>query len=224
MQITIKLFAGLAEKIGERQVTVNIPTGATVKELRHYVRLQFPSFPSLFDGVLVAVNQVYALEDTVLQEGSEVALIPPVGGGSSLQPSCLVTRNPLDIAQAYAQFTNSNLGGIVLFCGTVREWTHHRHTLQLQYEAYEAMALTQMGLIETELRVQWPKVQTLQWHRVGVLEPTEIAVICAAAASHREDAFIVAKVLIERLKREVPIWKKEFYANGDALWQPNESL
>ncbi len=222
MKLEIKLFAGLAEAMGNHQVTLNVPTGATVRDLRLQMSLEFPQLQSFFDGVIVAIDQTYVQDDALLHESSEVALIPPVGGGSPYPQSCLITQKPLNVSQAHSQLMDSHIGGIVLFCGTVREWTQNRRTLHLQYEAYQEMALVQMRIIETELKEQWPQVQTLQWHRVGVLKPTETAVICAAASPHREEAFTVAKVLIERLKREVPIWKKEFYENGDAVWQPNE--
>lgn len=85
------------------------------------------------------------------------------------------------------------------------------------------MALSQMEKIQTDVTNLWPGVATVQWHRIGRLDPQEIAVICGAAAPHRDAAFQAARMLIERLKKEVPIWKKEAYVSGQTTWQANPS-
>ncbi|MDQ0188408.1 molybdopterin converting factor subunit 1 [Alicyclobacillus cycloheptanicus] len=221
MNVQIKLFAGLAEQAGKTSVEVELGDRPTVADLRTALQRILPEGTAL-DEVLVAVNRRYANDQTTLNEGDEVALIPPVSGGSpepEQLPFCLVTQAPLDIAAAYQQLVDPRCGGTVLFSGTVREWTRGRKSLYLDYEAYHEMAIVQMQQIARDVEAEWPGVRTLQWHRVGRLFPTDIAVICAAASPHREAAFAAAKTLIDRLKKEVPIWKRETYDDGETTWQ-----
>lgn len=234
MQITVKLFAGLAETLGRAEITCDLPETASVEQLTHTLAQLYPQLKPQLSRILVGVNRTYAQPDTRLSATDEVALIPPVGGGSpeskelsqkgprTTLPSCLISTEPLDITEAFSQLESVYCGGTVLFCGTVREWTKGRQTKSLTYEAYKDMAEEQMKLIEDDVRAKWPGTLTVQWHRVGHLDPTDIAVICAASSPHRDAAFDAARTLIERLKKEVPIWKKEFYADGDPSWQPNE--
>lgn len=223
MSIQVKLFAGLRELAeGQERIVLNLLPPVTVAEVRRAIVEALPAAESIIGRAMVAVNHGYAPEDTLIGPEDEVALIPPVGGGSPRAfPSTMLTQEPLSVENAYRYLLDSRFGGIVLFCGTVREWTEGRRTTHLEYEAYAEMALRQMQRIEADVKHHWPDIVTLQWHRVGHLKPAEIAVICGAAAPHRSDAFAAARQLIERLKAEVPIWKKEFYADGEAVWREN---
>lgn len=225
MLITIRLFANFSELLQKDTLTLEIRDNAAVSDLRQTLRAAYPEFTTLLDKTMIAVNREYADGTVVIQEGDEIALIPPVGGGSPeavLAQSCKISKEPLRIEEAYQLLTDAKNGGVVLFTGTVREWTKGRQTLHLTYDAYAEMATAQMRKIEQEVKEQFPDVTTLQWHRVGLLYPTDTAVICAAASPHRDVAFQAARMLIERLKKEVAIWKKEQYADGEAVWQPNE--
>jgi molybdopterin converting factor subunit 1 len=221
MTYIIRLFAGLAEAMGTRELQLEAQHPLTVSDLKLRLQAQFPELKTELDGTLVAINQRYAHPSDTFTERDEVALIPPVGGGSDEPPLVRVTRQPLDVNFAYSLLENVYCGGTVLFCGTVREWTKGRQTQYLTYEAYADMAILQMQNIGREVAERWPGVHTLQWHRIGDLHPTDIAVICAAAAPHRDVAFEAARVLIDRLKKEAPIWKKEYYADGETIWSAN---
>lgn len=229
MNLTIQLFANFREYFQKPYLTVEISTGATVATLRQELCKRYPEWIPSLERTMVAVNQKYAMEADILHEEDEIALIPPVGGGSQNTmgmegelSSCRITTEALDINAAYQFLENAYHGGTVLFCGTVREWTKGRQTRHLTYDAYIEMGIQQMKQIEIEVQAEFPHVRTLQWHRIGLLQPTDIAVICAASSPHRNDAFLAARQLIERLKKEVAIWKKEQYADGEAQWQPNE--
>ncbi len=226
MKVTVRLFANFSELFQKQTLTVDMPEGTTVGDLRSYLREAWPQAAALLDKTMIAVNREYANIGCSIHESDEIALIPPVGGGSPGDPSlssCLITQNPLVIEDAYRLLENTKHGGIVLFAGTVREWTKGRQTVHLTYDAYVEMATEQMRRLEREVKEQFPTAELLQWHRIGLLFPPDIAVICAAASPHRDVAFQAARMLIERLKKEVAIWKKEQYTDGEAIWQPNES-
>lgn len=226
LQIKIRLFANFSELLQKDTLTVELNEKATVGDLRIRLQSALPDYTTLLGKTLIAVNREYADLTHPITERDEIALIPPVGGGSPeavLAESCKISNEPLQIEEAYRLLTDARNGGVVLFTGTVREWTKGRQTQSLTYDAYVEMATAQMRKIEQEVKEQFPDVITLQWHRVGLLYPTDTAVICAAASPHRDVAFQAARMLIERLKKEVAIWKKEQYADGEAVWQPNES-
>lgn len=134
----------------------------------------------------------------------------------------MITTSELDLQAARDALNSPAFGGHVFFAGTVREWTKGRQTAYLEYESYIEMAIPLMEAIEADVKRLYPGVETLQWHRIGHLNPTDIAVICAAAAPHRDVAFDAARMLIERLKKEVPTWKKEVYQDGAVEWQAND--
>lgn len=223
MNIRIRLFAGIAEQVGQTTVALSVPDDATADVVKTAFATAFPVCAPIIAQTLVAINRSYADAEQTVSPTDEVALIPPVSGGSPEETgslsSCRITQDVLDVASAYQQLEDPLCGGTVLFSGTVRSWTRGRQSLYLDYDAYQDMALVQMQRIRAEVEAASPGVKTLQWHRVGRLLPTDIAVICAASAPHREAAFTAAKTLIDRLKKEVPIWKKEFYADGETTWQ-----
>jgi len=223
MNYTIRLFAGIAEHIG-KTATIALPEPQSVDTVIAALQAQYPEMYSQFQRALIAVNRVSVDVHHTVHWEDEIALIPPVGGGSPVSdafPSRLITSEPLSVESAFRQLESVYCGGTVLFCGTVREWTKDKQTDYLEYESYLEMAMEQMRMIEDDVKREWPGVLTLQWHRVGKLLATDVAVICAAAAPHRAHAFEASRCLIERMKKEVPIWKKEYFKNGDAAWREN---
>ncbi|MFB5191178.1 molybdenum cofactor biosynthesis protein [Alicyclobacillus fastidiosus] len=224
MQLHVRLFANLREVFEDQQITVEVPDGLEVKGIVPLLATRYPQAAPALSNVMVAVNQVLAPPHTVLQASDEIALLPPVGGGSipfEDNARLKISSSPLIVEEAYHLLEDVNHGGTVIFVGTVREWTRERQTAYLSYEAYETMALSQMQQIQAEVEAQFEGVTTLQWHRVGKLSPLDIAVICGASSPHRNSAFEAARTLIERLKQEVTIWKKEVYTDGDSVWQEN---
>lgn len=227
MYLRIHLFANLAEIYGASILEIPFEPGLSVADLRRHVAVVCPDLAKPLEAALVAVNRAYAAEDDRIPGDAEVGLIPPVGGGSDgtatpLTPYTLLAHVPIDVVAAYQLLHHPDRGGTVVFTGTVREWTQGKRTTHLTYDAYQEMAVECMQRIQTDLEDRYPGVRTVCWHRLGLLGPTEIAVLCGAAAPHRDVAFTVARALIDTVKRDVPIWKKENFADGTASWQENQ--
>ena len=136
-----------------------------------------------------------------------------------------ITTAPIDHA-AVTERVRSNLAGAVCsFLGTVREMTGDRRTASLDYEAYPAMAEKKMAELEAEARRRWPIIEVALVHRVGHLELGEISVVVAVSCPHRNQSFEACRWLIDTLKSEVAIWKKEVWEDGTGNWvHPAQNL
>lgn len=213
--VKVKLFAAAAEAAGCRQLEGSW-AGRTAGEVLDELKAQYPLLANLVPTLAIAVNRAYAGPDRLLQDGDELALIPPVSGGSGEEPPLFeITTDPLSADEVAARVTNSRSGATVVFVGTVREWTGDRHTVLLEYDAYPEMAVEQMKIISDEIAQRWPGTRTAIVHRIGRLASTEASVVIAVAAPHRADAFDACRYAIERVKQIVPIWKKEVWEDGE---------
>ena len=125
---------------------------------------------------------------------------------------------PLDLGAAFHFLRAAMAGGIAMFAGTTRQWTQGRETLSLEYESYQPMALKVMHTLLDEAEAQWPVLRACLLHRLGDVPITEASVIVGVATPHRTDAFEAARYLIDRLKVQVPIWKRENWADGTTEW------
>ena len=150
-----------------------------------------------------------------MHQGAEVALIPPVAGGSGDLLSVVETQ--LDVQTVIDAVSGPDHGGVVSFTGVVRNVTKGRAVTRLEYEAFAPMAQKVFRAIAAEARTQWPAVRIAVMHRVGTLAPGDLAVVIAASAPGRHDAFAACSHTIERLKQDAPIWKKEFFDDGE-VW------
>jgi molybdopterin synthase catalytic subunit len=168
----------------------------------------------------IAVDQEFADDAAPLRDGAEVAIVPPVAGGSDGGPlrapaRARISETPLALAEVVDRVSATGRGGIVTFTGTVRDLSHGNAVVRLEYEAYVPMAVAKLEAIAAEVGARHG-AEVAVVHRVGVLPPGEAAVVIAAAAPHRQPAFRACEETIERLKQEVPIWKREVYADGEA--------
>ncbi|MGC5328633.1 molybdenum cofactor biosynthesis protein MoaE [Brevibacillus sp. SYSU BS000544] len=212
MKVQVQLFAGLAERANMRVLTIELSTGATVSNLISQVTTEYPSLSSLLPTCFVSLNNEYATSDQVIQEGDDVALLPPVSGGE--EERFTVTDKPLSADSLIKVVANPYSGAILTFVGTVREFTHGKRTDSITYEAYAPMAIEKMKLIDQEIQERWPGAQVAMKHRIGDLEIQDIAVIIAVATPHRNESFEAGRYAIERLKQIVPIWKRENWEDG----------
>ena len=130
----------------------------------------------------------------------------------------LLRHEPLDVGAAFAFLQTPKAGGIDLFVGTTRQWTGDKETVRLDYDCYEAMALKEMERLAAEAQARWPVERVCILHRLGVVPPAEASVVVGVATPHRADAFAACRYLIDALKKQVPIWKREVYADGETEW------
>ncbi len=211
MPLHVLYFAAAREAAGTAGETLaTVP--ATVADLRAALSAAHPALARVLPRCRVAVDQEFAEDAAPLRDGAEVAVVPPVAGGA---PLYRVVDRPLALAEVVEAVAGPGLGGIVTFTGTVRDHTRSRKVLRLEYEAYQAMAERKLADIgEAVGTAHGARVAIV--HRVGVLAPGEAAVVIACAAAHRAEAFRACEACIDRLKREVPIWKREVYADGSA--------
>ena len=216
MKLDVLYFAVLRERIQLDHETVELPAGASVRDVRAAIAARHPSVAALLPGVQFAVNRVVAADTQALADGDEVALLPPVAGGSA--PGAIrISAGPVTMAAAIEAVSGGDAGAVVTFAGIVRRRGHHlSDVVRLEYEAYREMAEAVLGEIAVEIEREWPGVRVAIHHRTGALAVGEIAVVIAAAAEHRAPAFEACRAAIDRLKLRAPIWKKEIGESGEA--------
>jgi molybdopterin synthase catalytic subunit len=219
MRVRILFFGMLKDLAGKSSDGLDLPDGALVRDVLAHYLLELPRIKESLASLAVAVNQEYAGPETMLKSDDEVALLPPVSGGSGKAVS--IVRDAIDTQGVLGRIKRGEDGAAVVFEGAVRNQTRGRRALYLDYEAYEEMALGQMeGLAEQALK-QFPVREVALVHRLGRLKIGETSVLIVVASAHRAAAFDACRWLIDTLKRTVPIWKKEYFEDG-AVWADGE--
>jgi molybdopterin converting factor subunit 1 len=219
MRVTVLFFGVLKEMLSTESQTLDLPQGATVDAVLGYFRERMPQQPKLWSTLAVAVNQSYAPSGCLLRDGDEVALLPPVSGGSA--PIIALVTEPIDSASLVRNIKQGEDGAVVVFDGIVRNHTRGRRTLFLVYEAYPEMALRQIQALAEQAIALHGVRQVAMVHRLGRLEVGETSVLIAVSSAHRAQAFEACRWLIDTLKKTVPIWKKEHFEDG-AVWADGE--
>jgi MoaE-MoaD fusion protein len=205
VRVTVRLFAGLRERAGFGERTLELPEDSTLGDV--WPALALGDEPA---GLLYALNREYAPAERRLAAGDEVALIPPVSGGAFR-----LSSEPLDLAAVVAEVADERAGAIATFLGTTRVESRGRTVLYLDYEAYEGMAEQVMADIAAELRGRYNLVEIAMHHRIGRVGIGETSVAIAVSAAHRHDALAACHEAIDALKQLVPLWKKEVYEGGE---------
>jgi MoaE-MoaD fusion protein len=230
MQVRVLFFGILKDLAGRASDSLSLPENAALSDLvEHYEKL-IPGFDDVLPSLAMSVNQEYAGPNAKLKQDDEVALLPPVSGGSSEGPSHLpaklrsratIVREVIDSAPLVRAIKCPEDGATVVFEGIVRNQTRGRRTLYLQYEAYEEMALKQMEELAARALADFKIRDVTVVHRLGRIEIGETSVLIVVASAHRAAAFDACRWLIDTLKRTVPIWKKEYFEDG-AVWADGE--
>lgn len=220
MLVRVLFFGVLKDIVGRSEESVQLAPGATAASLFASYAERSETLRSRRSSILFARNREFVKGEVLLEDGDEVAFLPPVSGGSEGHIFRL-TREAIDSRALANSLLQDEDGALVTFEGVVRNNTKGRATLRLEYECYEAMALALMERIGHEIAASHLISRIGVVHRLGVLEIGEASVAICVTAPHRGPAFAAALAAINRLKKEVPIWKKEFFADG-AVWVEGE--
>jgi MoaE-MoaD fusion protein len=232
MRIRLLAFASAGDALGATETELELPEGSTVADLRAALDRDHPAMAPLWPRLAVAVDGRVVKADEPLTAGCEVALLPPVSGGApdgpdgplDLRRRTALADGPLDVPRALSEVAGPSRGAVILFLGTVRGSHRGRDVERLTYSAYRPMAEEALERIAGELEREHQDLRVSIVHRLGEVQVGEASVAIAVAAPHRAAAYQASRAALERLKAEVPIWKREHYAGGEAAWREEEPL
>jgi molybdopterin converting factor subunit 1 len=211
VNVQVRLFGAVAERAGLARDTVALPDGATAGDVLRAVVDRHPDTAGIAARLQVAVNLEVVPPGHPVEAGDEVALLPPVAGGSARILVGLRRRPTLE--EALDAVASPDAGGTVAFVGSVR--AEGGRVTRLEYTAYEAMAERALGEIAGEAASKWDLSGVAVIHGIGGLEVGARTVIVACSSAHRDDAFEASRHVIDEVKRRVPIWKKEIGPGGE---------
>ena len=216
MQVSVRYFAVVRERLGREHETIDLPAGASVSAALDALAERHAAIGPLRKYLQTAVNRSMVRAEHVLADGDELALIPPVAGGSDARSRLarVVADRPPSIDACVEAVRGPDAGGIATFTGMVRARSQGRDVSRLEYEAYAAMAEQVFRELCEEIERELPGVRLAVEHAIGTLAVGDIAVVIAAAAPHRAEAFRACEAMIDRLKQRAPIWKKETGPDG----------
>jgi molybdopterin synthase catalytic subunit/molybdopterin converting factor small subunit len=224
MKIHLLAFASAGDALGASEMALEMPEGSRVADLRSRLDREHPGIVPLWPRLAVAVDGRIVSPDEPLADGIEVALLPPVSGGSGAPSLAELVDGPVDSGRAVAAVSGPDRGAVVVFLGTVRDHHAGRPVAKLTYSAYRPMALEGLRRIVTDLEASAPGLRAAIVHRLGEVPIGEPSVVIAVSSPHRAAAYEASRTALERLKSEIPIWKREHYADGEAAWREEEPL
>jgi len=204
--IELRYFAGMREALGRSRERLAVPADSTPSEILDQLVAEQPKLDRMRRSIMVMVNQAYAEPQTPLNDGDELAFIPPVSGGAV--PFYKVQEEPIDAREVESMVTDPAAGAVVTFSGTVRDNGRGQSVSLLEYEAYAPAAERMLAQVGEEIAARWPVINIAIVHRTGALPVGEVSVVIAISSAHRDAAFDASRYAIERLKEIVPIWKR----------------
>jgi len=230
MRVKVLFFGMLKDIVGRVEEQVDLAPDARLSTVFDHYAGQFPQLRDMAGSIVMARNQEFSGLSTAVAEGDEVAFLPPVSGGLDQYTHEIrdaqgnfyaLTRRPIDSHEIAARLARGEDGAVIVFEGVVRNNTRGRATLFLDYECYESMAVKMMSEIGGGIAGEFPIGRIAMVHRLGRLQIGEASVSIIVTAPHRKAAFAAALEGINRLKRLVPVWKKEHFADGE-VWVEGE--
>jgi molybdopterin synthase catalytic subunit len=235
VRVKVLFFGTLKDVAGRAEDQLDLEDGATLGSVFEHYSSQFPRIREMAGSILLARNQEFAGPATQLADGDEIAFLPPVSGGSDVRREIsenghffALTWHPIVTRKIADRLLRGQDGAVVTFEGVVRNNTKGRQTHYLDYECYEPMALKLMARIGHEIAASYAIDRIALVHRLGRMLIGETSVAVIVTAAHRKAAFEAALEGIDRLKRVVPIWKKEHFADGEVWvegeWDRNATL
>jgi molybdopterin synthase catalytic subunit len=228
LTVHVLFFGAARDAVGREEIALNCDIDCTAGKAFQKILSENPALNRFGNCLLLAVNQEYADQNRVLRNGDELAIFPPVSGGSAGSAGILpassgdkdffeLTTDPINVAAVARRVVLPQCGATVTLDGYAREWTKGRRTLYLVYEAYDPMAVTEMKRLGAQAHEQFDIAHIGIIHRTGRLEIGETSVVISVSAPHRAAAFAACEWAIRELKRTVPIWKKEVFEDGE-VW------
>jgi len=229
VRIRVLFFGIIRDVVGLREDSLEIPSGGNLGSVFEHYAAQFPKLRGMAASTVLALNQQFSSPAAPVADGDEVAFLPPVSGGSMYTHHLAdpaghfyaLTREPIDGTAIAHQLLRGEDGAFVNFEGVARNNTKGRATRFLEYECYEAMAVKMMAQIGAEIAQTHAIGRIAMVHRLGRIETTETSVAVVVTAPHRKPAFDAALEGINRLKKLVPVWKKEYFVDGE-VWVDGE--
>jgi MoaE-MoaD fusion protein len=226
--VNVLFFGAARDAVGHEEIQLSINPGSTAAHVFEQLIWTHPELHRFGKSLLLAVNQEYADPHREVRDGDELAVFPPVSGGSagaqnisSSSDFFELTTQPIDVGAIARRVVLPECGATVTLDGYAREWTKGRRTLHLVYEAYEAMAVPELKRLGEQAHEKFEIAHIGIVHRTGRLEIGETSVVIAVSAPHRRAAFEACEWAIHELKRTVPIWKKEVFEDGE-VWVEGE--
>lgn len=209
MKITVQFFSFLRQLAGQNECTLELPDGSTVAGALTQLRTMFPRLQEAEKTTLMAIGVEFAAPSRKLRNGDVLSLMPPLQGGTD--PSAdelLITDKPIDRAEAELGIFSGDVGGVVAFCGIVRDLEDAQPIRALEYTTYREMAEHQFRNLLAETHQKWPLKRIRVIHRLGTIAVGEASLLVRVEAARRSEAFAAAQFIIDGLKQRVPIWKK----------------
>jgi molybdopterin synthase catalytic subunit/molybdopterin converting factor small subunit len=228
MRVRVLFFGMLKDLVGGPSADVDFPQGTDLRAVFESYAVRHPRLRELAPSIVAALNHEFVPLSVSVTEGDEVAFLPPVSGGAATAAELsqdghyfALTRHAIDTRTVIARLQNGAEGAVITFEGTVRNNTKGRATRCLDYECYESMALKMMLKIGLEIAGKYEIGRIAMIHRLGRMLIGDTSVAIVVTAPHRRPAFQAAREAIDRLKRLVPIWKKEYFVDGE-VWVEGE--
>jgi molybdopterin synthase catalytic subunit len=236
MRVNVLFFGLLKDLVGRSQDSLELPEGSRVGTVFDHYASEYPKLKEMAESIALARNQEFADADAALGEGDEVALMPPVSGGSRAKSAngagwiasaeeegsfYALTRDPIDTKTLVDRVLEGSDGAVLTFEGVVRNQTKGRKTRFLDYECYAPLALKTMQELGREILSEHPIHRLAMVHRLGRLEIREASVVIVVVSAHRQAAYEASLEAINSLKRRVPVWKKEYFEDGE-VWVEGE--
>jgi MoaE-MoaD fusion protein len=230
MRARVLFFGLLKDVVGRSADEREFADGADLRTVFDAYAAEHPGLRAMAGSIVIARNQEFAPLASLVADGDEIAFLPPVSGGCAKGPIEIIdpaghyfalTRAPIDTRAIIARIITGAEGALVTFEGVVRNNTRGRATLCLDYEGYESMALKTMAELGREIAGAHGIGRIAMVHRLGRMLIGEASVAVIVSSPHRRAAFDAALEGINRLKKTVPIWKKEHFADGE-VWVEGE--
>jgi len=221
MTVRIAYFAAARELADCAAEEVPLQHSLDVEQFKTWLGEHKPRLRPYLSRMRLAINDEFASADARVVDGDEVAVMPPVAGGSgdpAREVLAEIRERPLSLDDVVDAVRDPGAGGIAVFLGVVRDHHQGKPVARLDYEAFVALANKELRRVVCDLMETRPGVRVAALHRVGSLSLGDTAVVVAASAAHRDQAFAVCREAIDRIKASVPIWKKEWSPDGSALW------